>query len=379
LLFIITTNCLADNEQSLSADSGEQWTGIKLSDIKANTNNKENNLLQLQVESTDNKVIGSNGVEISENYIGCGLGAFWCVKLRDAGVKAVDASKLSIQPDNKQPPEWFYDNKPTCIGYGEHYEECSFSSKLICSGESSISKDNFGYSDQQIKNIIIAINNNGTHPNCPGCTVGRNMEHSPTTCLTEKGKICEYSCDLNYVPEGQRICYDNGTLLGGHCKVEVVDVTITELSDPSPSPSPSAFPIITEEITQQNITHENWTNYQNILDEKERKEYSIRILSESCKLLLDIENYEYDVAHVLASRPIRVNLKIAAKKALCGWIHDEMFQKGEEKFHFIPKRGDHGPWTSNLYPNIIHIKVDGIAPMAVVIDLKIVPVLIYIE
>src|SRR5438105_4042679 len=56
---------------------------------------------------------------------------------------------------------WYYKRRSTCVGYGDWDDECP-RHENYCSGRKT-----FGDAQLQVTSILRAINNNGTHPECP--------------------------------------------------------------------------------------------------------------------------------------------------------------------------------------------------------------------
>ena len=49
------------------------------------------------------------------------------------------------------------------------------------------------------------------------CTNETSIPHSPTTCTSRTGDVCNYVCDLGYFATGTHVCGANGALSGGAC------------------------------------------------------------------------------------------------------------------------------------------------------------------
>lgn len=80
----------------------------------------------------------------------------WREKFTDAGIGAAFID--NITHDEK---EWFYKDIPTCVGYGDSQDEC-LKFERFCSGI-----ENFGTPQEQVSQVMNAIENNGIHPECP--------------------------------------------------------------------------------------------------------------------------------------------------------------------------------------------------------------------
>jgi hypothetical protein len=266
-------------------------------------------------------------------------------------------------PDNTY-NEWFLEGQPTCIAQGPHHHSCEAPSLLVCSGGSG-----YGTGEEQASALKIAMDNGGVHPDCPGCTTNRNVAHSPTVCMTKKGNECRYECDDGYVPTGPMVCQENGVLTGGGCVVRVVDTETNEMTSPSPIPSPSNSPqpsVINP--TQEDISHENWTEWRRAIDEEQTAEYQKLLGENICLYLLDLENHWQEI-HLMPRKPLRFRLYDAARAGECAWFHEEVVSTAEERKHLIPVRGDKGPWPRILTPNLVHVSTSQ-GVMALSVDLQ---------
>lgn len=288
------------------------------------------------------------------DYPGCGLGHFWCATLQDAGISSEHASRLTIMPSHDNTyQEWYYDGRPTCLATGPHYHKCVPGDQglLVCAGGSE-----YGSGPIQATFLQAVVANGGVHPDCSTCTIGRSIAHSQTTCIIKKGETCDYACDPGYVANGTRTCESNGVLVGGGCIVPAVDTETHEMMTPSPIPSPSPSPSPSfVVVTQIDVVHENWTEYQQRLDDEETAHYQALLTEHACLYLLDLENY-FQETGMSPRKPVRHGLYDAARAGECAWVHEEVFSTNEEIKHPNPTRGDHGPWPEILTPNIVHIR-----------------------
>jgi len=293
--------------------------------------------------------------QVNPDFPGCGLGHFWCETLKDAGVSSGDATRLTILPghDNNY-AEWYIDGKPTCVASGPHYHACEMgeSNLLVCVGDDNT----YGTGPQQAAAIVATLNNKGVHPSCPSCTVGRTMPHTHTVCMVPKGAECAYVCDVLYVANGTRICGEDGEYHGGMCYIPPVDTETHEMMSPSPVPSTSPSPTpSTVMVTQNDAVHENWTDYQQRLDDEETAEYQKLLSERACLYLLELENHWQEVG-LMPRKPLRAHLYDAARAAECAWVHEEVFSTNKELNHHIPVRGDKGPWPKIAMPNVVHVR-----------------------
>lgn len=77
----------------------------------------------------------------------------WTAEFEGVGINSKDISH--------DEGVWYYRNFPTCVGYGDWNDECPKYESYCAGGKS------FGDPKTQVKAIKQALENGGTHPECP--------------------------------------------------------------------------------------------------------------------------------------------------------------------------------------------------------------------
>merc|ERR1712048_1368069 len=159
--------------------------------------------------------------------------------------------------------------RPTCVARGVDWAKCdSDATALYCPGQSFtdgvLSSPTYGTGEQQAEAVKDAIRSLGfVHPDCPGCTAPRTLEHSPTVCRTLKGQDCPYACENGFAVNGTHTCQANGTLLGGRCSVIPTNPDV--FIEPTPTPT---WVNPWKPTTPVDVDHVNWTAHEEHLDRK---------------------------------------------------------------------------------------------------------------
>lgn len=111
---------------------------------------------------------------------------------------------------------WYYNSVSTCVGAGGHSAVCD-SSKVVCPGGGK----KYGWGSQQAAATKAALNNGGTHPNCPnacenvpgGESMGGNSYWGPKLrgaglTAVEAGRVCFMGGQWYY--NGRSTCVGGG-------------------------------------------------------------------------------------------------------------------------------------------------------------------------
>jgi len=77
--------------------------------------------------------------------------------------------RVGINPEDMSHDDstWYYKRLSTCVGYGGEWEQECPRHENYCSGGKT-----FGDAKNQVKAIVEALKNRGTHPGCPLIYVG---------------------------------------------------------------------------------------------------------------------------------------------------------------------------------------------------------------
>ena len=111
-------------------------------------------------------------VDAAAKPVGCpprtGMGAYWDRRVGDVS-KADKFPGLASGAISNCGGQWYYNGIGTCVGQGDGGSNCP-GDKFFCAGvddKRASHAGHYGFSEDQLRAVIQAINSGGVHSNCP--------------------------------------------------------------------------------------------------------------------------------------------------------------------------------------------------------------------